>query len=554
MSNNLIDIVDVYKLVWSGRLKMFPHFTWTGEEGISNAIKCTKYLIENILKWDTEQVKQKLNINTFLDNKLGGMMTIIFSSSPYTALNYAYPDTYKPWEMAMCPLNTWDDETSIIATKWLIEEKLCWSEQEMKEKIDIDYFIDYGLQGMLHTTYNGSVKKAITSAYPHVKDEELLQLRILYDYTEEDGIKMIKELIEVKLKWNKDDVKENLIYETFVDNDLENLINKLYDGSPYKAIDTAYPGEYKPWELKKLPKEARSYDIAIKALVWLFEEQLTWTDKDYKDKLNYEVFKQYGLIGILNKYFDCSPYKAFNTIYPDRIKPWQFKKCQQGYWNDDTIKQAITWLVEEQLKIEPRIAPLIITNMIMIDNDLGGILKKRTTQEAIILTYGEAEPYSDIEVYEMVLNEKLKAYPPLFWESEDNKTIKTVIKYIFEKKLSWGRVKICENYGTDFIEDYKLTTIINFLKCSNYDLINIVYPKEFKPWEFKITQTGYWNRDTAIEAVTWTLREKNKIAKENWTKIISYKWLKDIGLEKILRYIKISELKELFNKECIEYE
>lgn len=547
MFNNLIDIVDIYKLVWSGKLKMFPKFTWTGEEKISNGIKCTKHLIEGILKWDTEQVKQKLNINTFLDNKLGGMMTMVFSNSPYTAINYAYPDTYKPWEMAMCPLNTWDDETSITATKWLIEKKLHWSEKKMKEKINIDYFIDYGLQGMLHTTYNGSVKEAITSAYPHIKDIELLQLRTFYEYTEKDGIKMVKELIEEKLQWNKDTVKENLIYETFVENDLENLINKRYDGSPFKAINSAYPGEYKPWELKKLPKEARNYDIAVKSLLWLFEEQLSWTDKDYKEKLNYDVFKQYGLIGILNKYFEYSPYKAFNTIYPDRIKPWEFKKCQQGYWNDDNIKRAITWLVEEKLKIEPRIAPLTITNSIMIDNDLGGILRKYTTQEAIILTYGRTEPYSDIEIYEMVLNEKLNAYPPLFWQSEGHNTIKTVIKYIFKKKLSWSRIKICKNYGTDFIEKYKLTTIINFLKCSNYDLINIVYPGKYKPWEFKITQTGYWNRNRAVEAVTWTLSKKFKINRDKWSKTVSYKWLKDSGLEKILKYIKISELKEVFN-------
>ena len=43
---NLLDAVDVYKLVLERKLKMFPKAFWMKPEALDNARKCTIYLLE----------------------------------------------------------------------------------------------------------------------------------------------------------------------------------------------------------------------------------------------------------------------------------------------------------------------------------------------------------------------------------------------------------------------------------------------------------------------------------------------------------------------------
>ncbi|MBQ3422015.1 MAG: hypothetical protein IJH34_10165, partial [Romboutsia sp.] len=55
----------------------------------------------------------------------------------------------------------------IKATKWLIEEKLKLTEEELKEQLSYTLFVENGLLGMLVNCFKGSPYEAINSVYPN---------------------------------------------------------------------------------------------------------------------------------------------------------------------------------------------------------------------------------------------------------------------------------------------------------------------------------------------------------------------------------------------------
>ena len=63
---------------------------WTEEK----AIRAIKWLIEEKLKWDDEQIYNHLTTKVFEENSLDGLIDL-FSNSPIKAINAAYPGRFK---------------------------------------------------------------------------------------------------------------------------------------------------------------------------------------------------------------------------------------------------------------------------------------------------------------------------------------------------------------------------------------------------------------------------------------------------------------------------
>ena len=94
------------------------------------------------------------------------MINNVYNNSPYSAINNVYPGKYKPWQFANVPNSYWTKETAAEATRWLIEEKLKWSEEELLKKLSTKTFYDNGLIGMLNNVFDSSPYAAINNAYP----------------------------------------------------------------------------------------------------------------------------------------------------------------------------------------------------------------------------------------------------------------------------------------------------------------------------------------------------------------------------------------------------
>ena len=204
----------------------------------------TKAMIEDVLEWSEEDVVRKLSQKTFTDNKLGGMLVKVFDGSPYAAIDNAYPGKYKPWQFDNVPKSYWTKETAAEATRWLIEEKLKWSEEELLKKLSTKTFKDNGLRRMLTQVFVNSPYAAIDNAYPgKYKPWQFAYVPKSY-WTKETAVEATIWLIEEKLKWSEEDVVKKLSQKTFYDNGLRGMLTRVFANSPYAAINNAYPGKY----------------------------------------------------------------------------------------------------------------------------------------------------------------------------------------------------------------------------------------------------------------------------------------------------------------------
>ena len=60
-----MDAVEIYKLVLNEDILRFPKGFWQKPEAKQNAIKCTKYLVEEVLKLDRNTMGGKITANSF---------------------------------------------------------------------------------------------------------------------------------------------------------------------------------------------------------------------------------------------------------------------------------------------------------------------------------------------------------------------------------------------------------------------------------------------------------------------------------------------------------
>lgn len=90
----MCEAIELYKKILSGELKRFPNKYWNNSKSLENAAMVTRYLIEEVLKWDEEKVKKDLNEKVFRENKLSGMLECTFGRIPFKAIDNAYPGKY----------------------------------------------------------------------------------------------------------------------------------------------------------------------------------------------------------------------------------------------------------------------------------------------------------------------------------------------------------------------------------------------------------------------------------------------------------------------------
>ena len=349
MRTNVTDISKYYLEEVLAKGKQFPKGVWNCNEKYDNAKEVTKTLIEKVLKWSDDEIKRKLSANIFIQNSLYGMLVILFNGSPYLAIENAYPGKFKPWELPCVSNSFWNLKTAKEATIWLIEEKLKWNDDDIKEKLSANTFIKNSLTSII-SLFNGSPYLAIENAYPgKFKPWELPSVP-----KKNWNVKTAREatiwLIEEKLKWSDEDVRRNLSKNTFKENSLRGMLDVLFNGSPYFAIENAYPGKFKAWEFAKVPKNFWNLKTASEATIWLIEEKLRWSDEDVRRNLSQNTFKEKSLRGMLDVLFNGSPYLAIDNAYPGKFKPWELPSVPKKFWNLETAKEATIWLIEEKLK------------------------------------------------------------------------------------------------------------------------------------------------------------------------------------------------------------
>ncbi len=452
MRTNVTDISKYYLEEVLAKGKQFPKDIWNYNSKYDNAKVVTKTLIEKVLKWSDDEIKRKLSANIFRKYLLTGMLNVLFNGGAYLAIENAYPGKFKPWEVTRVSKNFWNMETAKEATIWLIEEKLKWSENDIKEKLSANIFIKNSLTGMLNVLFNGSAYLAIENAYPgKFKPWEVTRVSKKF-WNVETAKEATIWLIEEKLKWSDEDIKQKLSAKIFIQNSFTSILNDLFNGSPYLIIDNAYPGKFKPWELPSVPKKIWNMETAKEATIWLIEEKLKWSDEDVRRNLSQNTFKENSLGGMLTILFNGSPYLAIENAYPGKFKPWELPSVPKKIWNVETAKEATIWLIEEKLKWSDEDIKEKLSANTFIKNSLGGmltILFNNSPYLAIENAYpGKFKPWEVARISKK------------FWNME---TAREATIWLIEEKLKWSDEDVKEKLTLNTFKENSLKSMLNYL-------------------------------------------------------------------------------------------
>lgn len=233
--------IEAYNFTYPGKFKPWefrqvPANFWSRETGIA----ATKWLIEEKLKWSDKEVIEKLTWDVYRANGLGGMLQHVFNHSPFAAITHAYPEKFKAWEFRHTPKKHWNKENALVATKWLIEDKLKWNEEDIRKNLSVKTFKDNDLGGMLACSFSNSPYDAINNVYPNKFKPWELKNAPMNFCNKETAILATKWLVEEKLKLSKEDIAK-ISRADFKKFGLAGMVFVVFKGKHKEALRVAYP-------------------------------------------------------------------------------------------------------------------------------------------------------------------------------------------------------------------------------------------------------------------------------------------------------------------------
>lgn len=141
-----------------------------------NARIATMWLVEK-LEWSRESIKRNMTKNVFIEYGLGGMLKIVYNNSVFAAIIDAYPGEYERFEIAISK-GYWTEETCAEAVRFMIENGLFFTKEDVRLKLSRQHFQEYRLIYAVKKVYNGDFYLAVDKAYPgEYKRSDLKLLR-----------------------------------------------------------------------------------------------------------------------------------------------------------------------------------------------------------------------------------------------------------------------------------------------------------------------------------------------------------------------------------------
>lgn len=195
-----ITIEEIHQEILDGKRKSFPPGTWSEDLDGELKRRVTRYLIEDVLKWSDEDIKEKWNQFIIRKFSLASVMQV-YRSSPYEMLNAAFPNRFEPWEIKHTPKRFWTYEKSLDILKKIIEEKERLTEYQLLEKYDLNWLMKNNLGGVCSEYFDDSPYEMLNAAYPNrFKGWELKCVPKNF-WTKEKGLEALRWWIQKKEKF-----------------------------------------------------------------------------------------------------------------------------------------------------------------------------------------------------------------------------------------------------------------------------------------------------------------------------------------------------------------
>jgi len=279
------------------RFKYTPPGTWKGEQGKKIGIELTRRLIEEELKWTTDDQIYSITANHFRKHGYYGMLKEVFNSSPAAAVIATYPGRFEEWKFKHAPQGIWKGkkgkQLGIKLTRRLIEEWLHWTTDEQIYSISQKHFKRHGLMKMLDKVFLCSPSAAVMAAYPNRFEAWKFQNVPLGTWKGEQGkqlgIKLTRRLVEEQLKWTTDEQIYSIAAIHFRKYGLIGMLERVFNWSPSEAIMAAYPNRFTQEHF--FEERDRRFKYAT-SLGRKTEKVFVKYVKDYCQEQGYSTFEQ----------------------------------------------------------------------------------------------------------------------------------------------------------------------------------------------------------------------------------------------------------------------
>lgn len=267
-----LTVTNAYLNVYIGLERSFPA-NFLQREGEKRAALLVRFLIEQILNARPEEILEQKDETFFIRHKLQNVYRF-FNYSANRALGNAYPDFIHPWQQSRSASQYWEKPAHRVkAIRWLVEQRLGIDPAELyKHSISKDDFIRHGLSYMFNSYYN-SVSKALAEAYPQLQPWELGKVPFEF-WNEETTARAIRWVV-AKKGWAVEELpakvrSREFNRKVFSEFGLATVFEKKLSRNIYRAVSTAWPGRFAPWELGKVPSEYwQSRENVYSASKWI---------------------------------------------------------------------------------------------------------------------------------------------------------------------------------------------------------------------------------------------------------------------------------------------
>lgn len=212
-------------------------------------------------------------------------------------------------------------------TRYLLEDKLRIGVDDIPRAIHKKLFYENGLTWMLGSCFDWSPYKAIDNAYPGEFHKWQFNVKGMWQGPERFRLagEATRWMIEEKERVDVEEIPQRISATTFGKHNLRGMLSVCFKGSFFRAIENAYPGRFRPWEFRNVPKNfwqgEQGMVNARRATRWLCEEVLGVPPERVFQDVTYHLFREHGLGGMLTGCFSGSSIQALHNAYPDLMVP-----------------------------------------------------------------------------------------------------------------------------------------------------------------------------------------------------------------------------------------
>lgn len=177
-SSTSLSTFEMLNLAYPDRFKPWE-LKRTQRGSWSNAlvrIRAVKWLVEEKLALNPQgDIRRHISNRDFERHGLRNLLHNIYNGNILTALGEAYPGRIYNTQIRQPRRITWSKRSSALAVREMIEERLRWTEDDVRRLITPEIFKDYGLSNMFKIAFGSNLVAALEAAYPGVYPQKSLQ-------------------------------------------------------------------------------------------------------------------------------------------------------------------------------------------------------------------------------------------------------------------------------------------------------------------------------------------------------------------------------------------